>query len=138
MADLLHRRREAYDHLDRTSQIGLVGWSSFTATFAGVRLLTHAIRANRGPFRNLSLGGEHLHHYMWGILMVGTSGGLALAMQPTEDSTTTLSVLYGAGAALIKSGLLGKLWKFIAVGAMAVVAGVRRFFGGRGSEGTPS
>jgi hypothetical protein len=101
MPDLLHRRREAYDHLDRTSQIGLVGWSAFTVTFAGVRLLTHAIRANRGPFRNLSLGGEHLHHYMWGILMVSASGGLALAMQPSEDSTTTLSTMYGAGAALI-------------------------------------
>jgi hypothetical protein len=99
--ELARRRREAYDRLDRKSQIGLVGWSAFTTTFTGVRVLTHAIRAGRGPFRNLSLGGEHLHHYMWGILMVGTSGGLALAVQPTEDRTTTLAAVYGAGAALI-------------------------------------
>jgi hypothetical protein len=101
MAALSHRRREAYDRLDRRSQIGLVGWSAFTTTFTGVRVLTHAIRANRGPFRNISIGGSHLHHYMWGILMIGTAGGLALTLQPSEDSTTTLSAVYGAGAALI-------------------------------------
>jgi hypothetical protein len=101
MPDLQHRRREAYERLDRKSQIGLVSWSAFTTTFTGVRLLTHAIRANRGPFRNLSVGGEHLHHYMWGILMVSSAGGLALTMQPTEGSTTTLAAMYGAGTALI-------------------------------------
>jgi hypothetical protein len=101
MTELARRRREAYSRLERKSQIGLVGWSAFTTTFTGVRLLTHAIRANRGPFRNLSLGGEHLHHYMWGILMVGASGGLALSIPPSEDSTTTLAAVYGAGAALI-------------------------------------
>jgi hypothetical protein len=101
VAGLLQRRREAYDRLDRKSQIELVSWSAFTTAFTGVRLLTHAIRAGRGPFHNLSLGGEHLHHYMWGILMVGTSGGLGLAMQPSEDSATTLAAMYGAGAALI-------------------------------------
>jgi hypothetical protein len=31
-----------------------------------VRGITHATKAGKGPFRNLSLGGEHLHHYMWG------------------------------------------------------------------------
>jgi hypothetical protein len=98
----LHRvRREAYERLDRTSQIGLVGWSAFTTTFTGVRLLTHAIRANRGPFRNFSIGGQHLHHYMWGIALVGTSGGLALTMPPSNDLSTGLSAVYGAGAALI-------------------------------------
>jgi hypothetical protein len=101
MAELQHRRREAYDRLDRKSQIGLVGWSAFTTTFTGVRLLTHAIRANRGPFRNISVGGEHLHHYMWGILMLGASGGLALTIPPSEDSTTTFAAIYGTGAALI-------------------------------------
>jgi hypothetical protein len=101
MAGLSHRRHEAYGRLDRKSQIGLVGWSAFTTTFSGVRVLTHAIRANRGPFRNISVGGSHLHHYMWGILMVGSAGGLALTLQPTEDSTTTLATVYGAGAALI-------------------------------------
>lgn len=38
----------------------------------------------------------------------------------------------GAGAALVKSGLLAKLWKPIAIALVALGAGVKRvFFGGR-------
>jgi hypothetical protein len=40
----------------------------FTAGFAGCRVVTHAIRAQRGPFRNLSAGGRHLHHSTPGII----------------------------------------------------------------------
>jgi hypothetical protein len=98
---LRRRRIEAYRHLDRKSQIALVSWTAFTATFTGVRALTWAIRNEVGPFRNVSLGGAHIHHYMWGILLLGTSGGAALAMPPTEDSTTTLAAVYGVGAALV-------------------------------------
>jgi hypothetical protein len=97
----LRRRREAYDKLGRDQQIALVSWSSFTATFAVARGVTWAIRHDVGPLRNVSLGGSHVHHYMWGILLMGASGGVALAKPPTEDSTTTLAAVYGAGAALI-------------------------------------
>jgi uncharacterized membrane-anchored protein len=38
-------------------------------------------------------------------------------------------VVGGGAAALAKSGLLAKFWKPIAVGAVALLAGVRRFFG---------
>lgn len=44
-------------------------------------------------------------------------------------------VVGGVGAALVKSGLLARLWKPIAVGLVALAAGVRRFFfGGRSSD----
>jgi hypothetical protein len=101
VSELKQVRRDAYEGLDRTSQIGLVGWSTFTATFAGARALTHAIRANRGPFRNVSIGGEHLHHYLWGIALVAGSGGLSLSLPPSEDLATRLAAVYGAGAALV-------------------------------------
>jgi hypothetical protein len=42
--------------------------TGFTIGFAGCRLVTHAIRAQRGPFRNLSVGGRHLHHSTPGII----------------------------------------------------------------------
>jgi uncharacterized membrane-anchored protein len=38
-------------------------------------------------------------------------------------------VVGGGAAALAKSGLLAKLWKPLAVGAVALLAGLRRFFG---------
>jgi hypothetical protein len=40
----------------------------FTTAFAGCRIVTHAIRAGRGPFHNLSAGGTHIHHSTFGIL----------------------------------------------------------------------
>jgi hypothetical protein len=95
------RRRDAYRHLGRDQQIALVSWSGFTATFATARAITWAIRHDVGPLRNVSLGGAHVHHYMWGILLLGSSGGMALAKPPTETSTTTLAAMYGTGAALI-------------------------------------
>ncbi|HEY2592943.1 MAG TPA: hypothetical protein VGK33_03485 [Chloroflexota bacterium] len=50
--------------------------TGFTVGFAGCRLVTHAIRAQRGPFRNVTLGGRHLHHSTPGIIGQITLGYL--------------------------------------------------------------
>jgi hypothetical protein len=50
--------------------------AGFTVGFAGCRLVTHAIRAKRGPFKNLSVGGRHLHHSTPGIIGQITLGYL--------------------------------------------------------------
>jgi hypothetical protein len=50
--------------------------TGFTIGFAGCRLVTHAIRAQRGPFRNMSVGGRHLHHSTPGIIGQITLGYL--------------------------------------------------------------
>ena len=55
------------EDLDPGQRAALLSWLAFATTFATVRGITWSIRAGRGPFRNLSAGGEHLHHYMWGI-----------------------------------------------------------------------
>jgi hypothetical protein len=94
--------RDAYrSELDASQQSALISWLAFTTTFSAVRGITHAIKAGKGPFGNLSVGGEHLHHYMWGIGMV--SGVGAVAVRGTEEvrrhPVTALS--YGAGLALI-------------------------------------
>ncbi|MGH7777526.1 MAG: hypothetical protein ACREPI_10180, partial [Candidatus Dormibacterales bacterium] len=79
---------------------------SFFGTFAAVRALTHAIRRGLGPFRNLSMGGTHIHHAVWGI---GTLLGVGYAWlagvgtagpQPPGRASTVTAGLYGAGAAL--------------------------------------
>jgi uncharacterized membrane-anchored protein len=50
----------------------------------------------------------------------------------------TALVVGGVGAALIKSGLLAKFWKPIAVALAAMGAGIKRFFfGGRSSKHDP-
>jgi hypothetical protein len=99
--ELTTRRRAALAHLTRRQHTALTSWSAFTATFVAVRAITYAIKDNVGPFRNVTLGGEHIHHYMWGIAMVAVAGGTALQDQDTEDPHTALAVVYGAGLGLI-------------------------------------
>jgi hypothetical protein len=45
--------------------LGNVG---FLTAFVTVRAITHSIRAGRGPFRNVTPGGRHIHHMTFGIL----------------------------------------------------------------------
>jgi hypothetical protein len=78
---------------------------SFCLTFAGVRLLVHAIRANRGPFRNVSgPGGTHIHHLVWGITLLLGTGYAWLAQIGTGADRRrwirSTAALYGAGSAL--------------------------------------
>ena len=67
------------DDLDQGQRAALASWTSFATTFAAVRGITYSIRAGKGPFGNVSLGGEHLHHYMWGI-------GIRLVAVATEHA----------------------------------------------------
>src|ERR1700746_2376162 len=43
---------------------------SFLVTFGIVRAITYMIRAGIGPFHNVSAGGTHIHHLVWGILLL--------------------------------------------------------------------
>lgn len=52
---------------DPRRERGFLSAVAFTTTFAVARGITHAIRAGRGPFHNLSAGGTHLHHSTFGI-----------------------------------------------------------------------
>ncbi len=101
LRELKHRPKAALNQLNGRQSTALVTWTAFTATFIGVRGVTYAIRDNVGPFRNVSLGGEHIHHYMWGIGMVALAGGLALQDRDVGEPHEALAVVYGSGAALI-------------------------------------
>jgi hypothetical protein len=79
----------------------LISWLAFTLTFAGLRGLTYSIRAGRGPFRNVSVGGEHLHHYMWGIALLSGVGAVAVRGDERQRRHPAVAVSYGAGLALI-------------------------------------
>jgi hypothetical protein len=98
---VVQRPQEAIAQLNRRQHTALVTWSAFTATFIAVRGITYAIKDNVGPFRNVTLGGEHIHHYMWGIGLVALAGGIALQDQDEGDPHTALATMYGVGSALI-------------------------------------
>jgi hypothetical protein len=70
-----------------------------------VRTITHAIRANRGPFRNITPGGRHIHHMTFGILgLIGVGYAWLNEFGTGEGASDTASrataFLYGAGSAL--------------------------------------
>ena len=94
-------RRAFYEELDPGQRSALLSWLAFTGTFGGLRALTYSIRAGKGPFRNISLGGEHLHHYMWGIALLSGVGAVAVRGEERHRRHPAIAVSYGAGNALI-------------------------------------
>ncbi len=47
---------------------------SFFITFLAVRLLVASITHHIGPFGYVEMGGKHIHHLVWGILLLLITG----------------------------------------------------------------
>jgi hypothetical protein len=94
-------RRAWHEELGPGQRSALLSWLAFTGTFAGLRALTYSIRAGWGPFRNISVGGEHLHHYLWGIGLLSGVGAVAVRGDEQHRRHPAVAVSYGAGLALI-------------------------------------
>jgi hypothetical protein len=73
--------------------------AGFLGSFALVRLSTMAIRDDVGPFRNVRVGGRHIHHFVPGILIAFASGTTALLTQ-NQDLEDRLAVPMGIGMGL--------------------------------------
>jgi hypothetical protein len=73
--------------------------AGFLGSFATVRISTWGIRNRRGPFRNVSIRGRHIHHFVPGILIAFGAGTTALL---TDDDRLEqqLAVPMGAGIGL--------------------------------------
>ena len=88
---------------DRRKERQLFATGSFFSTFAAVRTITHAIRAQRGPFRNITPGGRHIHHMTFGItglLTVGYLWMLEYGVNEERWSSRATAAVFGSGAAL--------------------------------------
>jgi len=83
--------------------LGNVG---FLTAFVTVRGITHSIRAGRGPFRNVTPGGRHIHHMTFGILGLLVTGyawnaQLGVGSDPTRRWGSRVSATgYGMASAL--------------------------------------
>lgn len=91
---------------DRPRRRMFIASVSFLFTFAGVRLLVSLVIHNHGPFEWVMVRGHHIHHLVWGILillLVGYGWLLDLGRSHSPLSiflSRLMAVSYGAGAAL--------------------------------------
>jgi hypothetical protein len=91
---------------DRPHRRNFLASVSFFITFLAVRLLVASITHNIGPFHWVEMGGRHIHHLVWGILILllvglGYLNELGAGSTPSSLFFSRLfSILYGVGAAL--------------------------------------
>jgi hypothetical protein len=79
---------------------------TFFLTFLGVRLLVWAIVHHIGPFSWVMMGGRHIHHLVWGIMLLLAVGYSEMAEIGNGSSpgsiflSRLISISFGMGAAL--------------------------------------
>lgn len=91
---------------DRPKRRLLLATVGFITTFALARLLAFLASRNIGPFRYIYIRGTHVHHLVWGILLL-LAVGFGWLMEVGNGSRSSsllasrlMSLLYGIGAAL--------------------------------------
>src|SRR4026207_1873458 len=74
---------------------------SFLVSFGFIRTSAHMIRAQVSWWPgNVNVGGTHIHHLVWGIvLMVGT-GYVGVPIAPPSPWHEIVAVLFGVGTGL--------------------------------------
>jgi hypothetical protein len=91
---------------DRPRQRMFLASVSFLITFVGVRILVHRIVNHEGHLQFVTVRGMHIHHLVWGILILLLVGygwllDLGWSSSPTSIfSGRLMAVSYGVGAAL--------------------------------------
>lgn len=92
------------DFLDGTSErAGFVLLVAFFASFLFIRTSARLIRSPKVPWWPGSVktgSGLHLHHLVWGIVLVMLVGFLGFAFDQQSPRTEILAALFGIGAGL--------------------------------------
>jgi len=100
--------RKIYQHRfkeSRRERLFLASVGFFTTVLV-VRGITIAIRHDIGPFHDVSMHGRHIHHLVWGIILLLTVGYTWLvefgtgAASESQWSGRLTSLLFGVAAAL--------------------------------------
>ncbi|GAA4732175.1 hypothetical protein GCM10023328_09300 [Modestobacter marinus] len=130
--DRTDRRPHRLRDVVATRRGQVLAWWGFTVTFAVLRLVTWLIREDVAVLGDVAVGGTHLHHYLWGILLLAVVGGLALGDR-SPRARAALGLFFGIGLALVvdEAALLIQLedvyWDtfgWVSVGLALLVIGV--------------
>jgi hypothetical protein len=92
------------DFLDKPGQrAGFVALAAFLGAFLFIRTSARLMRSPRVPWWPGSVStssGLHLHHLVWGIVLILLSGFLGFAINPVSPWNEVLAALFGVGAGL--------------------------------------
>jgi len=90
--------------LDKPGQrAGFVALAAFLASFLFIRTSARLIRSPRvswWPGSVSTSSGLHLHHLVWGIVLLLLSGFLGFALNPVSPWNEVLAAMFGVGAGL--------------------------------------
>jgi lysyl-tRNA synthetase class 2 len=99
LADLGKAYHDAFVETGKEAELFFL--VSFLLTFGFVRLSTHMIRAQVSWWPgNVEVGGTHVHHLVFGIIIILVVGYVGIALRPPGPYREILAVLFGIGAAL--------------------------------------
>ncbi|MET7346067.1 hypothetical protein ACIOEZ_14570 [Streptomyces sp. NPDC087866] len=79
----------------------LLALTAFVLTFAITRSITRMIRAGKGPFRNITPGGVHIHHVVPGVVLSVVGGFGAVGSGRHGVTAAVCAVVFGVGAGLV-------------------------------------
>ncbi|MBW5485425.1 hypothetical protein [Streptomyces bambusae] len=79
----------------------LLALVSFVLSFLVTRTITRLIRAGKGPFKNITPGGLHVHHVVPGVVLVIVGGFGAVGSGRYGFAALLSAVLFGLGAGLV-------------------------------------
>ncbi|MFF8843764.1 hypothetical protein ACF08N_13760 [Streptomyces sp. NPDC015127] len=79
----------------------LLALASFVLTFLVTRTVTRMIRAGRGPFRNVTPGGLHIHHVVPGVVLAVVGGFASLGGDRRSVTACVGAVVFGMGVGLV-------------------------------------
>src|SRR5215467_10405607 len=97
------RRLYRFHFKDERRERLFLAWLAFGLTVGFVRLLTFMIRSQpSGPVRNVTVGSLHVHHLVWGILLLLVVGYVWLLEVGVGSSwvASLTALVFGVGAAL--------------------------------------
>ncbi len=89
--------------LDSAGQrAGLVLLAGFLLSFGFIRMSTRLMRSPKVPWwpGSIETGGIHIHHLVFGIVMMMAAGFLGFAVQPDPPWLEVLAAAFGIGAGL--------------------------------------
>ncbi|WP_314617665.1 hypothetical protein [Streptomyces stackebrandtii] len=79
----------------------LLALTSFVLTFLVTRTVTRLIRAGKGPFKNVSSGGLHIHHVVPGVVLTVIGGFGAVGSGRHGLGAALFAVVFGIGTGLV-------------------------------------